>query len=97
MRRVLGAFVGVILLGLVLGVHPIVEWRDLACPAGTVVRPVGIADWAVQCELYEASTQASTVPVSRYVGLFLMNVDARVFEVDFIGGSVHGPGSFASR
>ncbi len=96
MRRVLGAFVGVILLGLALGVHPIVEWRDLACPAGTVGRPVGIAYWAVRCEPYEASTQASTVPVSRYVGLFLMSVSVRVFEVDFTAGSVHGP-SFASR
>jgi hypothetical protein len=82
---------GVLLLGFALGFHPVVEYNDLACPAGTVARHVSVAYWAVTCERSDPSSPATTVPISRYIGLFLTNVNIRVFDMDFLADSFHGP------
>jgi len=76
-----------------LGVRPVVDYRDLACADGYGARPVSIAYWAVQCQANdEHMTWPRSVPIARDVGLFLANVDLRVFHVDFLGGVVEGPG-----
>ena len=91
------AVVGFLVLGFALGPRPVVEYRDLACPPGTAARYVSIAYWAVACEPSAATSQVTTVPTSRYVGLFLTNVNVRVFDVDFLADDVHGPGWSVSR
>ena len=90
--RVVAIVVGLLLLGFALGLHPVVEYHDLTCPPGTVARYVSVAYWAVQCEPSEGSSQATTVPTSRYIGLFLTNVNIRVFDMDFLADNFHGPG-----
>ncbi len=95
--RVLAIVLGLLLLGFALGLHPVVEHHDLTCPPGTVARYVSVAYWAVQCEPSEGSSQATTVPTSRYIGLFLTNVNIRVFDMDFLADNFNGPGMNVSR
>lgn len=93
----LASVAALLLFGLALGFHPIVEYHDLTCPAGTAARYVSVAYWAVRCEPSEASSQATTVPTSRYIGLFLTNVGVRVFDMDFLADNFHGPAMNASK
>ncbi len=95
--RIVAIVLGLLVLGFALGVHPVVEFYDLTCPAGTVARSVSVAYWAVQCEPSEASSPATTVPISRYIGLFLTNVNVRMFDVDLLASNLHGPGLNVSR
>jgi hypothetical protein len=85
-----------LLLGFALGLHPVAEFNDMACPTGTVVRYVGVAYWAVTCEASDPSAPATSVPTSRYIGLFLTTVNVRVFDMDFIADNFHGPARFVS-
>ena len=80
-----------LLLSFSLGLHPVAEFNDLVCPTGTVVRYVGVAYWAVTCAASDPSAPATTVATSRYIGLFLTTVNVRVFDIDFMAGSIHGP------
>ena len=65
-----------------LGARPIIDYRDLTCSAGYGARPVSVAYWAVQCQANdEHVTWPRSVPIARDVGLFLANVDVRVFHV----------------
>jgi hypothetical protein len=89
--RVLATVASGVLLAFALGFRPVVEYSDLRCAAGTVPRPVSIAYWAVRCEPSEASSEPTTVPTRRYVGLFLTNVDVRVFDADLLADDFHGP------
>ncbi len=80
-----------LLLGFALGVHPVAEFNDLACPQGTLVRYLGVAYWAVTCEASDPSAPATSVATSRYIGLFLTRVNVRVFDMDFIADNFDGP------
>jgi hypothetical protein len=91
-KHVVALVVALLLLGFAVGLHPIVEYRDLTCRAGAEARYVSVAYWAVRCEPNEASVNATTLPTSRYIGLFLTRVDFRVFEMDFLAGNFRGPG-----
>ena len=81
-----------VLLGFTVGFHPVVTFRDLTCGAGSQARYVSVSRGAIRCEPNPAAVEATTVPSSRYIGLFLTNIGVRVFEVDFLAGSVEGPG-----
>jgi hypothetical protein len=78
--------------GFALGFHPVVAFRDLTCEAGTTARYVSVTRFAMRCDPNPAASQATIVPTSRYIGLFLVNVNLRLLEVDFLEGSVRGPG-----
>lgn len=90
--RLLTIAAGILLL-LALGARPVFEYRDLNCPPGSFVRGIGVAYWAVACSVSDGPSGArkTTAPVRRYVGLFLTNVDVRVFDADLLSGATHGP------
>ena len=91
-HRVAMIFAGLLFASVILGARPIIRFADLTCGPGTVVRYTGPAYWAVECAPSAGSSESAAVPTSRYVGLFLTNVDLRVFDADFIAGSFLGPG-----
>jgi hypothetical protein len=39
----------------------------------------------------DPASPPSSVPTARRIGLFLTNVNVRVFNMDFIAGTVQGP------
>lgn len=83
------ALVAVTGLGLLVGLRPVVEYSDLTCPVGSAVRYAGVAHTSVYCGPAEGSTELRSVPLQRYVGLFLTNANVRLLEVEF--GVVRGP------
>lgn len=83
--------VAALLLAFTMGLRPVAEFHDLACPAGTVVRAVSVSDSAVTCQASVPSAPARSVPTSRYIGLFLTTVNVRVFDMDFMSGNFGGP------
>ncbi len=89
LKLVASVVAGVLVLALVLGARLVVEVSDLTCPAGTVVRYASIVDHSAYCVPDPRSDHATSVPLQRYVGLFMTNVDVRVFDADF--DNVHGP------
>jgi hypothetical protein len=89
LKLVASVVAGVLVLALVLGARLVVEVRDLTCPAGTVVRNASVVDYSAYCFPDPRSEHATSVPLRRYVGLFLTNVDVRVLDAE--PGNVHGP------
>ena len=87
--RFVAGFVASVALAVVLGFRPVIEYADLTCPAGTVVQYQSIADWSAYCAPAEGAPGPTSVPIQRYLGLFLTNVDVRVFDLDF--DTFHGP------
>ena len=88
-RFILTSLIALAVLLVALGPRAIVDLHDLRCPLGSAVRAVGIAYWSVVCTPgYPGPT---STPVSRYVGLFLTNIDVRIFDADLIGETLHGP------
>jgi hypothetical protein len=89
--RLLLIAAGLALLGFASGVRPIVEYSDLTCPVGSTVRHTSVAYWAVQCIPSAGSSGPSSTPTRRYVGIFLSNLDVRVFDADLLAGAFGGP------
>jgi hypothetical protein len=89
--RVIASLIGIAALVSAGGMRAIVDYQDLTCPAGTSVQFVGVAYWAVRCVDDSSSTTTTNVPTARYFGLFMQNVNARVFDADLIAGAYHGP------
>ena len=87
--RFVAALAAAIVLGVLLGVRLVVDYDDLTCPAGTAVRYHSVASWTAYCAPVEGAGGPTIVPIRRYVGLFLQNVDVRLFDADF--DNIHGP------
>jgi hypothetical protein len=88
-RHVWVVLVAVALVFIVSGPRLVIDARDLRCPAGSAIRPVSVAYWAVECAPGYPGPMSQ--PISRYVGLFLKNVDVRIFAVDALAGVIEGP------
>lgn len=80
-----------VVVAFLLGLRLVVDYQDLNCPPETVVRYRGVGYWTAYCAPSDATAVASTTPTSRYVGVFLVNVNARVFDADMLAGTLHGP------
>lgn len=92
MGRLVIVLLALLLLGLALGARPVIEYWDLTCPEGSVVRAVGPAYWALACAPGDLVAGPRTAPTRRYFGLFLTNVDIRLFGADLMAGYWEGPG-----
>ena len=94
-RRVLviALLFALVLLGVASGPRLIVDYRDLRCPAGSVVAHVGPAYWALACVPARESPGETSAPISRSIVLSLNNAGLRVFAFDFLGGVYEGRAS----
>jgi hypothetical protein len=90
-QLVLALLFALVLLGWASGPRLIVDYKDLRCPPGSVVRYVGIAYWAVTCVPASEYSGPASAPTSRSVVLYLGSVHQRVFAFDFLGGVYEGP------
>jgi hypothetical protein len=88
---VLALLFALVTVGYASGPRLIVDYRDLRCPPGSVVRGVGPAYWALTCAPAGEHIGPTSAPISRSVALSLNNAGVRVFAFDLLGGVYEGP------
>jgi len=81
---------------LLVGARPVFAYQELRCEKGYFARPVGIASGAYNCEprppsLPPTADLPEVVTVRDEVGLYLTRLDIRVFHINFVAGTRHGP------
>jgi len=77
-----------------VGARPVFAYRELQCEVGHFPRAKGLASGVYVCEPRPPSLPPSVeVPVTirDEVGLYLTRLDVRVFHIDFVAGTWHGP------
>ena len=88
------ALLFLVLFGVVTGARPVFAYHELRCPEGQMARAVSIAAWAVRCEpvplrLPPSVTPPRTATTQDEVGLYLTNLQMRVFHINFVAGTYH--------
>jgi len=86
----------VVAFALLVGARPVFAYEELRCEEGHFPRPMGLAGGVYQCEQRPLSLPPSVelrevVTVRDEVGLYLTRLDVRVFHIDFVAGTRHGP------
>jgi hypothetical protein len=89
------ALLSLVLFAAITGARPLFAQHELRCPEGQMVRPVSVAAWAVQCEPVPLHVPMRVNPprtatTQDEVGLYLTNLQVRVFHIDFVAGTYHG-------
>ena len=89
------ALLSLVLFGVITGARPVFAYHELRCPEGQMARGVSLAAWVVRCEpvspgLPPSFTPPRTATTQDEVGLYLTNLQMRVFHIDFVAGTYEG-------
>ena len=77
-----------------VGFRPLIIWAEVACPSGYTEQPISIVSYVYRCVPPGGTAGADRqgLPVGsrqRFVGVYLTNLRARLFECDFVSGCCH--------
>jgi hypothetical protein len=93
MRIRFAAVVGVLVaVAYVVGFKPVITWAEIGCPPGYSEQPVSIMGGVFWCVPPGRAPQVElqSLPMGsrqRQVGLYLANLNVRVFDCDFEQGN----------
>jgi hypothetical protein len=83
----------VLVFGFLTGARPVFARQQLDCGTGYYAQPVSILDGVYQCQLRPlrgfpslGDQPRQTVTTRDEVGLYLTNLQVRVFDIDFVRG-----------
>lgn len=88
------ALVVLVVFGFATGARPVFARGQLDCGSGNYAQGVGIMDGVYQCLTLAhlppgVQPPPQIVTTQDEVGLYLTNVQVRVFDIDFVQGTYH--------